>query len=69
MKELLAKLLDDEEDMADLHLSAKAAEADARTSALHRMSMDASRPVTVDGAAASRLRICYVCALRLCTTA
>lgn len=53
MKELLAKLLDDDEDMLDLHLSAKAAEADARTSALQRMSMDASRPVTADGAAVS----------------
>jgi hypothetical protein len=51
MKELLAKLLDDDEDMLDLHLSAKAEEADARTSALQRMSMDASRPATTDGAA------------------
>jgi hypothetical protein len=53
MKELLAKLLDDDEDMLDLHLSAKAAEADARTAALQRLSLDASRPGAADGAVSS----------------
>lgn len=55
MKELLAKLLDDDEDMLDLHLTAKAAEADARTSALQRISMDASRAAAADIAAVRRL--------------
>ena len=40
MKELLAKLLDDDEDMLDLHLSAAAAEADARSAALQRQPVD-----------------------------
>lgn len=53
MKELLAKLLDDDEDMLDLHLSAKAAEADARTAALQRLSLDASRPAAADSAVSS----------------
>ncbi len=43
MKELLGKLLEDDEDMLDLNLRAKAYEADARSSALKRLSMDAGR--------------------------
>ncbi len=41
LKELLEKLLDDDDDMLDLHLTAKAAEADARTAALAQLSADA----------------------------
>ena len=60
MKELLAKLLDDDEDMLDLHLSAKAAEADARTAALQRLSLDASRPAAANGAVSVSIR-CTKC--------
>ena len=71
MKELLAKLLDDDEDMLDLHLSAKAAEADARTAALQRLSLDASRPAAADGAVSVSIRRtkCVPCILRLAACA